>query len=239
LDPRLQALYFLFDIVLPLAIGYVLRRRGAFDQARLDKLTTLNLFALVPLLNGFAFWRMSLEMALLWLPVLGIVMQVIPGVISLATVTRKYDHAAERGSFILASMLSNRGVVGTIAVYILYAEAGFAWARLVMLLAPLMFFMFCLPLAQFYSLPADERKRPSIASLFLSRNQIPIIGMAVGIALNLLHVPPPAAVTPVFPWLVHAMAWLFLLPVGYAMRFERMREHWRDLFELFGIKFLC
>ncbi|MFW6060368.1 MAG: AEC family transporter [Phycisphaeraceae bacterium] len=238
MDPRLKLLYFVLDIVLPLAVGYLLHRRGAFSQPRLDRLMHWNMLAVVPVLNGLAFWHAQLDPTLLWLPVFGVVMQIVPGLLGFACVGRKYDHGPERASFILASMLSNRGIVGTITVYILYQQAGFVWAQLIMLLAPIVFYLFCLPLAQFYSTPTDERARPSLAKMLFTRNQVPLIGIALGTALNVAGLSQPDAVEPMFPWLVHLMSWLFLLPVGYAMRFGRMGEYWTDLLELSAIKFL-
>ncbi len=150
----------------------------------------------------------------------------------------KYAHGPERGSFILATMLSNRGIIGTLTVFILYQQEGFAWARLVMLMNPIMFYLVCIPLAQYYAPPTEQTQRPPMWRLFFTRNQVPLLGIALGLVLNGLGPAQPDAVQHLFPWLVQALAWMFLLPVGYAMRFTRMRGYWVDLLELFGIKFL-
>ncbi len=241
MNPKLRIIYFFVDIVSPLFFGYLLSRQTKIKKGFFDRMMVANILLFGTLLSILSFWVISLDVELIWLPLLGVVMQVIPGIIVFLRGGAKPQNPLDRGSYFLSAMLSNRGVVGTLTVFIFYGEEGYAYARLVMLFAGVVLFLFCFPMARYFyeTYKGQQGDRPSLVSILLHRNQVPILGIIVGLGLNYNSVPRPAFFAAIFPNLVHISAWLFLIPIGFSMDFGEMRRHWHDVLELLGIKFVA
>lgn len=240
MDARLKLLFFFVDLVLPLLVGYALCRTRVMRKETSDRIMVVNLLTLAPLLAALSFWTVKLDVTMIWLPILGVVMQVIPGAVGYATVRRKYAGPLEQGSYIMSTMLSNRGVVGVLTVYILFGEPGYAWSQLVMLLAPVTLYMFCFPLAQYFqaSHSGDSSSKPSLQSILFSRNQLALLGIVAGVWLNLRGIERPAVMDDAFGWLVHLFSWAFVLPLGFTLDLREMKPYWRDMIDLLAIKFI-
>jgi len=241
MNPKLGLLYFFLDLIPPLCLGYALQKRTRLTQRFFDRLMVGNLLTLGVFLALVSFWMIRLNMELIWAPVLGVAMQLIPGGAGFLVARRKLSDSLERGSYILSATLSNRGTVGMLSVFILYGASGYAYTQLVMLLAPLVVYLICFPVARyFYEASQTQKQRGGfrLGTLFLNRNQVPVLGIVAGLVLNHLHVARPAALDAVFPFFVHVSIWLYLLPVGAAMDFHEMAGYWRKVVDLLGIKFI-
>jgi len=241
MDPRLKILLFLVDVVLPVVAGYGLARYAKVRKVYFDRLMVGNILVLATALAVLTFWVMRLSLQLAWLPVLGVVMQVLPAAIALPIARKRYPGSLEQGSYLLSAMLSNRGVVGMITVFILFGGEGYALNRLVMLLAPFVVYMVCYPMSKYFygRHNAQGGQRLSLVSILLSRNQVPVIGIAVGLALNYGGIRRPGWVDPVFPWLIHLTSWLFMIPVGASMDLSQMKKHWVQVMDLLPLKFVA
>lgn len=236
-----ELISFFTNLVLPMVVGYVLARGLGVRQAVLDRLMPVGMLAAVPALTLLTFWGMALEPRLAWLPVLGVVMLVVPGLAAGLQMRLRADHdALDRGTYVIASMLANRGVVGGLTVYILFGEQGYAWSQMVVIFGPAFVFMISFPLAGWYRRKhlGELGGAGSIWSVIFSRNQVPVLGILAGLALNLAEVPRPEGAGTVVSMLVFVMAWLFLVPTGAALDFSEMRRYWRDLLDMLAIKFL-
>ena len=240
MDPRLKILYFFVDLILPLFVGYMLVRRGRIKADFFDWMMLARIVTLAPMLAVLSFWAIELKMGLIWLPVLGVVMQVIPGVVALLRVRAKFRNSLDRGSYVLSNMLGNRGVVGLLAVFILYGERGFAYGYLVMLLGPVVLYFFCFPMAGYFRAVhrGEGAKRPSFKFLLWNRRQIPLLGILIGMGLNLTGVSRPAVLGDVFPLLLHISFWALVLPLGASMDFGEMKSYWRRVADVLPIKFI-
>ena len=232
------------DLVAPVAVGYALRRRTRLSPRFFDRVMVFNLVALVTTLSALSFWKISLKPEFIWLPILGVVMQIVPGVVSLFRVKGRYDCPLDQGSYILSMMLSNRGLAGVVTLYILLGpkkgEDAYACSRLVMFLAPFVTYLFCFPLAASFSEKGRGavRGRASWLRIMLSWRQIPLLGVAAGVVLNQTGWPRPEFLTPVFTAFVHVAAWMFLVPVGYSVDFSAIRRCSHDWVGLCAIKFV-
>jgi len=237
--PRLKILYFFLDLILPLTVGYILCRRPRVMRV-LDKVMVVNLMTLGPVLSTLSFWAIQLRPALLWLPFLGLAMQLIPGGVAFLRARRKFVDPRDQGSYILSTMLSNRGTVGVLTAFLLLGEASYAPAQLIMLLAPAVTYFFCFPLAQRFRTEHGEHQhsRPPLISSLFNRNMAPALGIIAGLALNYSGMKRPDVMATAFPWLLHANMWLFILPLGAAINLDKMHCYWRDICELLGIKFV-
>lgn len=237
----IKLLYFLVDLVLPIAVGCLLKRYTKLHKKILDKSTMFVMLVLFPISNLLSIWAIKLNLQLLWLPIMGVVMLIIPGALSLITVKSRYKCSLDQGGYILSAMLSNRGVVGGLSIYIIFGEVGYAYGRLVILFAPFVIFMFCYPMAQFFynKHKKTENQRLNIKSIIIDKKQLPVLGLIAGFILNYMGISRPAPLGTAFDVLVHVIAWLSIIPIGYALDFNKMKEYWKDVFDFAWIKFIA
>ena len=187
MDVKHKLLMLVFDLVRPLAVGYALARQHRFRMPSVRKMMTANIMVVAPVMALMSLWAVALEAQLIWLPFLGVAMQATAGGIGMLRARAKYDGPLDRGSFILSAMLSNRGIVGTITVFLLFGEAGFAYGQLIMLLASFVLYGFCFPMAHYYrrAYEPDPARPISLRAMFFTRNQFALVGIAIGLTLNL------------------------------------------------------
>ena len=240
MNSQLKILYFLIDLVLPLAVGYALKLWTRVPAKVFDRMMIFGLLVLVTALGALSFWNLELNVKMIWLPVIGVVMQVVPGGIALIRARSRYSGSLDRGSYVISQMLSNRGTAATITAFILLGEAGFALARLIIAFAGPVVYLVCYPMANAYRRRAVETDAGSRRrGLPVDWRQIPLLGIVAGVLLHYYGSARPETFSDLFPWLVHATAWCFLIPVGYALDFGEMRKIRHDWAGLFAIKFIA
>ena len=88
--------YFVVDLVLPLLVGYLCRRQTRAGEAVFQRMMTASIQVVYPVLALLGFWATRLSAELMLLPVIGIIMMVIPGVIGYFRAKAKYAAAAIR-----------------------------------------------------------------------------------------------------------------------------------------------
>lgn len=236
----IKLLYFGFDVILPLIVGYLLCRFSALKQGLFDKMIVCNLLVVYSALTVLSLWQLEISVHLLYLPLLGILMHVVPGSIAFMKVKAKYPKPLDQGSYMLSAILFNGGTLGGLVAFIFYGESGYAYTMLILLFANLVLFLFCFPLAQHYYELGQGRPGDHISwkKLLLNRNQLPIISLIVGLALSYGRIPRPEIFGPLFNILVHLGAWSALIPVGFALDFAKIRHYWRHTADILWIKFL-
>ena len=101
-----KIIYFFSDILLPLVMGYLIRRFISEKTVIFDGMIKWNILFLIPLLSLISFWIIDLRVQLIWLPVLGVVMQVVPGAAGFFRARKKYKSSLDQGGYILSAMLS-------------------------------------------------------------------------------------------------------------------------------------
>lgn len=239
MNPSIKILFFFVDIALPLCAGYVLARRERPTARFYDRMMQAAILVVAPVLALLSCWAMELEAHLIWLPILGVAMQVLPGGIGWLLARGKPHDDLEKGSYVISTILSNRGIVGGLAVFILFGETAYAHSRLIVLLGMPVLYGFCFPLARYYHAShRNGQEEGSIWSIILHPNQVPMLGVAAGFALNFSAVARPEVMGGVFDALVHVIAWMLLVPVGYSIDFGEMREHWRHVLDILPLKFV-
>lgn len=240
MDIFLKMMVFVTDILLPIYVGFSLQKWQKLNQSIFDQMLSFNLFSLSTFLNILSFWQISLSTELIWVPLLGLFMHAVPGVFAYLTVKSTYKSPLEQGSYVLSTLLSNVGVIGAISVYILFKEKGYALSQLVMLPSNLILYMFCFPMAQYYYQASKNRvARISLKDVVLSPKQIPVLGIIMGLMLNLLKIHRSFIFGYVFNSTIHIRSWLYMLPIGYSIDFSQMREYWKNIWKLLSIKFLA
>ncbi len=238
----MKLIFFGIDLVLPLCIGYACRYQKVIKDNVFNKMILNNILVVYPILSFLSFWILPLTRDLMWLPVMGILMGLVPGGIAYFIAERKYTVDADRGSYVMSATLSNLGTIGGLCVFLIYGETGYAYQQLIVLFQYILMFMFCYPLAQYYAQRGnggEKVKRISIMSILFSRNQLAVVGIMLGGVLQCIGIPRPHLLDGVASIFVHLGAWTALLPVGYSMDFAKMRGHYHELFDLSAIKFIA
>lgn len=235
-----QALFFVIDLVLPLFVGILIRHSGRATMRLMDRMTYAGILVIMPILNLLSFWTLALDPKVLLLPVAGLSMQVISGGLGYGIARLKYESSRERGSFFLASMLSNRGIVGALTVFLFYGEGAFAISRLIVVFNDLALYVVGFPIARRFSTQdaAGQLGGQGGLALGFGTTQLPALGFLLGVLLNLSGIPRPAQLSGVFEYLVHGNAWLVVVPIGYALQLDAIRAYAGDVWELLGIKFV-
>lgn len=242
MDIKMKLIFFGIDLILPLCIGYACRYQSVIKDYVFNKMILNNILVVYPILSFLSFWILPLTSDLMWLPVIGIMIGLVPGLIAYFVAERKYTEDADRGSYVMSAILSNLGTIGGLCVFLIYGETGYAYQQLIVLFQYILMFMFCYPLAQYYyqrSHGGEKVKRISVFSILFSRNQLAVVGILLGGVLQAFGVPRPHELDGVASIFVHLGAWTALLPVGYSMDFAKMCGHYHELLDLSAIKFLA
>lgn len=241
MDIKMKLVLFAVDMVAPLTLGYFCRLQSVVKEAFFNKMILNNILVIYPALSFLSFWVLPLRYELALLPVMGLLMGIIPGVVAYFVAERKFTSELDKGSYVMSAILSNLGTIGGLCVFILYGETGYAYQQLVVLFQYILMFMFCYPLAQYYYQRAQQGSEAgeiSIKSILFNRNQLAVLGIMCGIALHIAGVPRPQALGAFFEPLVHIGAWTALIPVGYSIDFQQLKEQYHSVKDLVLIKFI-
>ena len=210
------------DILLPLAAGYLLKIHNLMPQKACDWLIRFNVVVMVTVLTLMSFWVLPLSAQLLWL---------------------QFDNELDRGAYVISAMLSNIGTIGGLCAFILYGEEGFAYVQLVAAPQNILMVAAAFPMAKYYYEKHHAAKRQaklqlSFREMFITWNQVGILGMAAGILLQVFGVSRPPALGLLFHNLVHVLAWVSLLPVGFLIDFGRARFYYRKVISMLWLRFV-
>ena len=242
-ESQLRIIFVFTDLVLPLLTGYYLHQRKIISDRLCNRLISFNIIWICTLLSLLSFWVLPLTAELLWLPAFSFIFAAIPGMISILTFARQHKEPLDRGAYIISSLLANIGTLGGLCAFILYGETGFAYAQLVVTFQNLILMLGCFPLAQYYyalhtAAKARKHLHINVKDLFLSWNQLSVLGMLVGMLLQAAAVPRPENLGGLFNGLSHLSAWTALLPVGYLVDFHQAGQYYRRILDLLPLRFI-
>ncbi len=229
------------DLIAPLIAGYIAYQRGFISDARCNAVIRFNIIVMATLLALLSFWVMPLSKSLLWLPLFSALFMLVPGAIARLTFARRHKDPLSRGAYYMSAMLTNIGTIAGLSAFILYGEAGFAYVQIVSSFQVGLLVLVCFPLAALFRAQgaADaHRVHLSVRELFLTPNQVPILGLIAGLSLNFLGVERPAVLGAAFQSLVHIGAWTALFPVGCLVDFSRARLYIKNTADLVPLRFL-
>lgn len=231
------------DIVLPLLVGYLLCQKQIISDRINTALIRFNVVVLVTILSLASFWVLPLSVELILLPIYGIVFTILPCVVAMATFARTFPNYLDKGAYVLTATLSNMGTIGGVCAFILYDELGFAYVNLMATPQNILLIIMCFPLAQYYldkhrAVEASTRFRLDLRAMFLTWNQLPFLGMLLGIYFNYIGMERPELVAALFKPLVHVSAWISLIPVGFLIDFGRARKCYGRIMSLLPLRFV-
>ena len=242
MDEKLfRILYVFTDLATPLLAGYIAYQRGRISDALCNALIRFNIIVMATLLAVLSFWVMPLSRSLLWLPLFSALFMLVPGSIAYLTFARRHKDALSRGAYYMSAMLTNIGTIAGLSAFLLYDEVGFAYVQIVSSFQVGLLVLVCFPLAaMFRAQGAKEGTRVhlSFRELFLTPNQVPVLGLIAGLALNVYGVERPAVLGTAFQALVHIGAWTALFPVGCLVDFSRALPYIKKTADLIPLRFL-
>ena len=239
-----RLIYLGTDLILPLAVGYLLYQRRLLSDAAVNRLIRINVVVFFTLLSLFSFWALPLTRDLLILPAFFAFIILFPGFISWRFLGRRFHSPIDRGTHLISALLSNIGTLGGICAYIIYGERGFAYAQIGGACQNLILVLLAFPAAQYYYLLHKNRGRRArlegrgFLGLLVSWNQISILGMAAGLLLNAGGVVRPPVLSDAFGCLIHVSAWFAMLPVGSLINFRRARHFVYLTLDMIFLRFL-
>lgn len=240
---NLRILYVLTDLITPLVVGYYLHQRHLVSDTTINRLIKFNVVCVYTLLSLLSFWVLPLSWSLLLVPVFGFLLVLLPGAIGYTLFARRIPNLLDRGAYIASAMLANLGTLGGVCAFILYNEEGFAYTQLIGTCQNILLCLVIFPMAQYFYLKQTASVRKNSRShafrdIFLSINQLSLVGMAVGLLLNAGGIPRPAALGAGFQSLVHLGAWIAMLPVGFLIDFQQVRRYEKQVRSLSLIRFV-
>ena len=240
---NLRILYVLTDLIAPLVVGYYLHQRQLVPETTINKLIKFNVVFVYTLLSLLSFWVLPLSWSLLLVPFFGFLLVLLPGAIGYGLFARRIPNLLDRGAYIASAMLANLGTLGGVCAFILYNEEGFAYSQLIGTCQNVMLCLVVFPMAQYYYLKHTGSVRKTsrlhaFREMFLSVNQMSLVGMIIGMLLNAGGIARPAALGPIFQSLVHIAAWIAMLPVGFLINFEQVRHYEQKVRSLSLIRFV-
>ena len=107
-----------------------------------------------------------------------------------------------------------------------------------------MLVLLAFPIAQYYYLLHKTHGRTArlegrgFLGLLISWNQLSILGMAAGLALNAADITRPPILSEVFSYIIHVSAWFAMLPVGSLINFRRARRFVYLTLDMILLRFL-
>lgn len=240
----LRLIYVLTDLIAPLAVGYIIKEWHIVSEKKINLLIKINVRLIYTTLSLLAFWVLPLSWDLALIPIYGTLLILFPGAIG-TLLSRRFKNLLVRGAYIASAMLANLGTLGGVCAFILYNEHGFAYAQLIGTCQNVMLVLLVFPMAQFlylkhHGLAQRQGSRlKNFFRMFFSWNQLSLLGMVAGLALQACGVERPQALSPFFQSLVHIGAWTAMLPVGYLMDFGKARHYLKYVLDLCAIRFLA
>ncbi len=98
-------------------------------------------FVILPISMTLVFWNIEISKELILLPILGLILPLISGAIGYFMCGDRFHNPRQKGGYVVASILSNRGTIGGLTMYILYGEIGLAYVNLIILFGAITVYM--------------------------------------------------------------------------------------------------
>ena len=230
------------DILLPLALGMALRRWG-LSRDILRLIIKANVVGVASFLSLVSFWSVHVTRELLWLPVSILPICFLPVLIFYLFQKNRFTNPLDQGSYLISMMLGNIGTLAGLCAYVLFGAVGFAYVQLIAVPQILIIVLFCFPMSQYYydkwaNHGEGKKMEIHLLRLLCTWNQLPAVGVVIGLTLAGLGVEKPQAVTTLFTILIHAGAWMGMVPVGYDLNLSAAKEYGGRLWPIFPVKFI-
>jgi predicted permease len=222
---------FIYDIIVPFFLAYFLvNYTKKFNEHSFDLLMLLQLRLFFPLGSFLAIWSLHLTYEMIWLPVSGILMHLIPYFLGYIR-QRKYNFDyRSKGSYLITMLVSNSAMLGAMTSYFILGETSYAYTALILSPAPFMvngigFTMAarCQALAEGANTGAGSVKEAFRG--LISLNQMALYATIIGLVLNLSHIPRPSFASDIISVNIHLSMWSAMIPIGASLCFAGVKKY--------------
>lgn len=243
-DTTFRILYIFTDIILPMFLGYQARQHRWLTPSQSNFLIRFNIVVVVTALTLLSFWILPLRQDLLCLPFFAFFNGLFPlAIVLLLGLQKHFTSFVDRGSYLIASIPANTGMLGGLCSYILYGEMAYAYVQIVGVFQNLLMFFLLFPMAYYYQNGGGSHHvfaffKENWQDIFINWNQLSVVAIFVGTALHLFGIPRPAMLGTAFQGLIHFSAWIALIPIGYLIDFSHFAEYVKKTLNLIPIKMI-
>ena len=177
----------LFDLVFPWVIGYGLGQSKYRSEKLCSYLLIGNILFFWPLIGLISMWGIRLEYSLILLVLIGLIPYLAPGIIGWFQCRQKFTNPLDQGSYFLMALLPNNITIGFIASFILFGERGVALTQIITLCAMPVNFLISYPFGQYFGNLGGAKglAKPTFKTVLFSKNQIPTLGILIGLTLKI------------------------------------------------------
>ena len=216
--------YIFFDIIMPIGVGYCLKKRSVVSSGFCNGLIRFNIIVVMTALALLSFWTLPLRKELMALPFFAYFNVIVPWlIVKVGRFDQRFTNVQERGS------------------YILYGETSFAYIQLMAVFQNLVMFFVLFPMGSYYKYGVEGGAGSSIRDIpwknvFINKNQLAVVGMVVGAILYSNGIQRPALMGDAFHFLIHFSAWASLVPIGYMIDFAALPAYFKKTAELIPVK---
>jgi malate permease and related proteins len=223
-----------------LVLGYCLRRSGRTGPGLGTAVNRLALIWVQPVVIGLALWTMKQpDLGTLALPLYAVVLIALMWPISALMARGSRADAPAEGSFVLGGMFSNVGFTyGTFLAFVLLGTNGAALASVYCMTFMPAVFTLGFFVARRYAGGRQQGFWHSLAAVFRdAETRNPVLGILAGLAVNLLHIRPPAEAALLIDVTMPLTTAAFLMAIGYGLELSSLREYWRECGAMHVVKF--
>jgi len=219
-----RAFFSISFFVACLLTGWALRRRGWMTQARAEALIHWLIQYPAPLVLGTVLWGVRLDSwRMLALPLMGAGISASMLLPAYLYSRVKGLNRPQTGSMLVSAFFSNLGYLGAFTAFALYGEEAYGLGMLYLLFFSPCFYTLGFWIGGHYGrLTSRSPKQPALAEDY---KFYPLVGMLIGLALNLSGVPRPEVLGDVNQVLIPAHTALYLVAIGSQLTF-RPASHW-------------
>lgn len=237
-----RIIFIFVDLLLPLFVGYVLHKKNWMKMETCNLLLKLNIRFIATVLAFGSFWLMQINTGFLVFPIYGILVCLVPGIISYP-LGRHIRNPRSEGAFLLTGYLSNIGTLVGLCAFVFYGEMGFAYVQAVATFQNVFTLLVCIPMAGYYQQMARAQHAakhfcPQWREILISWNQLALVGVVMGLCFSVLGIERPAIFYPLFDSMIHIGAWIGMLPIGFLIKFSTVKIYVKQSLQMVSIKFI-
>lgn len=245
----MEKLFFTLGLIVTgLVLGYMVQMMAAagylalpFPVAVLRKiLQRIGLLFFAPLSFLSAIWAVSFDdIRVILLPVVGFCALMLGGLLGLALAHLLKTPTRQKGVLYCCGSFTNIGSIGGLICYMFLGEIGFALVAIYKMSEEISYYTIGFPIARYYSGAADDNQ--SVLNRIFGVLRDPFVAaalgaFAVGLSLNLLHVPRPDFFKTVTAVSVPAGTFILIVSIGLGMRFSSVTSYLKEAIGISVIK---
>ena len=233
-----KLLVFFYSVVLPLIVGYLVKKITKIPKEKFDILIKINLAVFMPVTVMLAFWNLSISKDIIFLPLIGFTVPLIGGVLGYFLSYNRYETDNERGGFVISSMLSNRLNIGGLGAYIIFGEIAYVYVNLIIVFQAVNNYVVGHTVGNYFGNKHKIKNGPTFRALVFRITNISVLGIIVGLILKFSGIPRPEIMSDVVDKLIKIVAWMSLLAVGASIEFRNAMKYIKDVPRIFLVKFI-